>query len=91
MSREYPEHIQAQVLKAYLLDMHSHRRIQEDILQIPAPNHGGGFKTMEILHSYGIGGEKKGALCRSSVDEELATASDGYKAALLLVKKYYAL
>jgi hypothetical protein len=42
----------AAVLRAYLCDGWSHRRIQEEILGIEAPLRGGGYETMKILHDY---------------------------------------
>ncbi len=53
---------EAQVIKAYLCDGWSHRRIQEQILGIDAPVRGGGYEAMKILHGYGITGEYKSAL-----------------------------
>ena len=58
------------VLKAYLVDKESHRYIQENILHIDAPKRGGGFKTMEIRHSYGVKKEHKGILEKYNVTEE---------------------
>jgi putative restriction endonuclease len=89
MSKPINEYLEAQVIKAYLIDGHSHRRIQEEILDIPAPARGGGFEAMKILHSYGIQGDKKAILCSNSFEEERETASASYKHALLLIKKYF--
>ena len=44
----------AKVIKAYLVHGISHRNIQKEILNLPAPKRGGGFKTMVILHSYNL-------------------------------------
>lgn len=52
----YSKAIDVQVIKAYLMDSKSHRRIQEEILQMDAPARRGGFEAMKILHSYGIKG-----------------------------------
>lgn len=91
MSKPITEFLEAQVIKAFLIHGHSHRRIQEEILDIPSPERGGGFETMKILHSYGIKGDKKAILQSISIEDETATASGPYKSALLLVKKYYSL
>lgn len=56
----YDEYLLAEVIKAYLIDGKSHRVIQREILDIPAPSRGGGFKAMEILHEFNIKGNKKG-------------------------------
>ena len=45
------------VLEAYLCQGWSHRQIQQDILGIEAPERGGGFETMKVLHGYGVTGE----------------------------------
>ena len=42
------------VLKAYLVDGWSHRKIQREILKLDAPARGGGFVAMDILHKYNI-------------------------------------
>ena len=90
MSKSFSEHIKAKVIKAYLVDAHSHRRIQEEILNIPAPSRGGGFVAMTILHDFGIFGKKKGALIPpNTIEEELFSATPAYKSALLLLQKYY--
>lgn len=58
----YSEDVHLTVVKAYLIDSKSHRQIQREILNLPAPSHGGGFVAMNILHYYGISGEDKGLL-----------------------------
>lgn len=67
----FNEIVRFQVIEAYLYDAKSHRRIQEDILKMPAPARGGGFITMQVLHEYGIGGDKKGYLIGKVLREEL--------------------
>ena len=89
MGKIITEELKAKVVKAFLVDGYSHRRIQEEILRIPAPVRGGGFEAMKILHSYEIRDSKKTILRFNSIDEEIATASSAYKEALLLVKKYF--
>lgn len=76
-----------QVIKAYLVEVKSHRYIQENILDIEAPIRGGGFVAMQILHHYGIHGNKKGILMRNSLKEEYSGAENQYKLALEIMKK----
>jgi hypothetical protein len=84
----FNEIFHAKVIRAYLFDAKSHRAIQEEILNIPAPTRGGGFVVMEILHYYGIDGNKKGILKEKSLSEELKNATGMYKRALEIVKLY---
>lgn len=84
----YSEAIDVQVIKAYLMDSKSHRRIQEEILQMDAPARGGGFEAMKILHAYGIKGDKKGILAKSSIDDEYSKAIGSYRTALMLMKRF---
>ena len=53
---------EVEVLRAYLCDGWSHRRIQEVILGIAAPERGGGYEAMRLLHEYGVTGEYKSCL-----------------------------
>jgi uncharacterized protein (DUF488 family) len=78
--------VHVEVIKAYLTESKSHRKIQEDILKIEAPKRGGGFVAMEILHYYGITGKKKGVLITSKFEDEYAGATGSYKQALELIK-----
>lgn len=59
-----------QILKAYLCESKSHRWIQENIMKLPTPLNGGGYKAMEVLHSYSIKGDKKGLLSEFNVTSE---------------------
>lgn len=52
ISEKFDEVIHYKVIKAYLKEGKSHRGIQQDILDIPAPTRGGGFIAMQILHYY---------------------------------------
>ena len=52
----------AKVLIAYLVEAKSHRQIQREILELPAPANGGGFETMKILHYYNLKEKSKGIL-----------------------------
>ena len=76
-----------QVIKSYLVEAESHRFIQEKILGIDAPARGGGFVAMQILHHYGIRGDKKGILMRSSLEDEYSEAEGSYKLALKILKE----
>ena len=58
------------VLKAYLVDGWSHRKIQREILKLDAPARGGGFVAMDILHKYNITGEYKAILKNRHLSKE---------------------
>jgi putative restriction endonuclease len=60
----------AEVIKAYLYDGWSHRKIQVRILGIDAPERCGGYEAMKILHVYGITGEYKYALKGRTFDAD---------------------
>jgi hypothetical protein len=72
---KFEKHVIAKVIEAYLKDGISHRQIQREILHLPAPARGGGFRAMEILHYYNIKGDRKGSLKHSSV-EDLSNSKD---------------
>jgi len=57
---KYDDFTRYKVLDAYLNHNLSHRQIQREILNLPAPPRGGGFKVMVILHHYGLKGNFKG-------------------------------
>ncbi len=63
--------IEIAVIEAYLCQGWSHRKIQEEILGIEAPVRGGGFKTLEILHAYGVTKEYKSIFKNKYFDSEL--------------------
>jgi len=63
--------IEFRVVEAYLINGWSHRRIQSDILEIEAPERGGGFEAMQILHRFGITGEFKNVLAAQELNREL--------------------
>lgn len=85
---KYNEVTHYKVITAYLHDGLSHRRIQEEILNLPAPVRGGGFVAMSILHNYNIDGSKKGILQHNSLSQESLSAKGMYKVALELIQKY---
>lgn len=47
------------IVEAFLCNGWSHRRIQAEIMGIPAPERGGGYEAMRVLHDYGILGKHK--------------------------------
>ncbi|MBW8035832.1 MAG: hypothetical protein FVQ79_09430 [Planctomycetes bacterium] len=79
--------IQVEVLRAYLERSESHRDIQRKILGLPAPNHGGGFVTMSILHNYDIHENRKGILAKKTINEELSHAKGRYYTGLKLLQE----
>lgn len=87
--KKYNEVIHARIINAFLREAKSHRAIQEEVLNIPAPPRGGGFITMEILHHYNIRGDKKGILIERPLLEEKNCATGMYKYALELLERYH--
>lgn len=77
----------AEVIKAYLIDGQSHRNIQKEILNIPAPARGGGFVVMELLHHYNIRGNKKGLLNKKSISQLKNTSDLKFKKALQIIEE----
>jgi putative restriction endonuclease len=67
--------LEASVIKAYLCEGWSHRKIQETILGIEAPVRGGGYEAMRILHKYGITGEYKACLKGKPFDPKVFDAA----------------
>lgn len=65
MSKKYPENIKLEVVSEYVLKNKSHRDIQEEILNIPAPLHGGGYEVMNILHEFSLKKEHKNLMSRN--------------------------
>ncbi|MBV4414663.1 HNH endonuclease [Clostridium tyrobutyricum] len=76
------------VIKAYLLDGLSHRKIQSKILGLPAPDNGGGFIAMEILHYYNITGDKKGILETEDINYLIKNSTGIYVNILKKLKAY---
>ncbi|MCD1117812.1 HNH endonuclease [Chryseobacterium turcicum] len=56
------DYVISKVIYAYLIESKSHRQIQKEILGLPAPQKGGGFVTMEVLHHFNLKKEAKGIL-----------------------------
>lgn len=57
-AERYPLELRYEVLERFLFDGWTHRELQSKVLRIPAPQHGGGFEAMYILHCFGFGGEE---------------------------------
>ena len=60
---DFDEEVILKVIMSYLYEGKSHRQIQREILGLPAPERGGGFIAMDILHHYEIYGDKKEVVC----------------------------
>jgi len=82
------EDVILEVIIAYLYEGKSHRQIQKEILSLPAPDRGGGFIAMDILHYFNIHGNKKGILQTADIVKELNNASGSYFEALKKVSEY---
>lgn len=76
------------VVRAYLVDGLSHRKIQSQILGLPAPVNGGGYIAMDILHYFEINGDKKGILSRENIDSLIENSSENYHNILIKIKAY---
>lgn len=84
----FTEEEQLRVVKAYLVDGLSHRRIQSEILGLPAPNNGGGYVAMDILHYFNIDGDKKGVLANEDINRLIKNSVGNYREALIKIKSY---
>lgn len=69
ITEKFDNYVIAKVIKAYLIDGKSHRNIQREILDMPAPARGGGFVVMDLLHHFNIRGDRKGILKKYSISE----------------------
>ncbi len=74
-----------EIIYSYLVLGWSHRKIEINILNIESPERGGGFKVMEILHSYNIKGDKKGILKDNDYENALVNATGDYREAIELL------
>lgn len=91
MSRHIDEFTEEEVLKvvkAYLVDGFSHRDIQREILGLPAPDRGGGFIAMDILHYFDIYGENKGILKNKDIVELIQSSTGKFQKGLIKLKAY---
>lgn len=82
ITEKFGKEIIAKVIEAYLVEGLSHRQIQKNILNLPAPARGGGFVAMEILHHFSIGGDKKGLINKVSISEGTVFEDTSYQKAL---------
>lgn len=85
---DFTEEEVLKVIKAYLIEGLSHRKIQWEILGIPAPDKGGGYVAMDILHYFDIKGDKKGILQNADIDEFIYNATDKFLEILIKLKAY---
>jgi putative restriction endonuclease len=85
---DYDEDIILKVMMAYLYDGKSHRQIQREILGLPAPARGGGFIAMDILHNFGIDGNKKAILQNKNLSEVIDDTSSNLKIVLRKILEY---
>lgn len=76
------------VVKSYLVDGLSHRKIQSQILGLPAPNNGGGYIAMDILHYFNIHGDDKGILLKEDINNLIENANGNYNEILRKIKAY---
>ena len=79
------KNIHKEIIYSYLVLGWSHRKIEINILKIESPVKGGGFKAMEILHSYNIKRDKKGILKDNDYEDALRNATGVYKKAIELL------
>ncbi len=87
--KKFDNEIVAKVIKAYLEHSLPHRKIQSEILNLPAPQRGGGFVAMEILHEYNIRKDKKGFLENKTLKEAKKEVKDSeFRKAISLLEKY---
>ncbi|WP_123054482.1 HNH endonuclease signature motif containing protein [Clostridium sp. JN-1] len=86
---KFTEEEKLRVMKAYLVDGLSHRKIQSQILGLPAPDNGGGYVAMDILHYFNIKGDKKGILATKDIDSLIKNATGDYCMTLKKMKAYF--
>ena len=76
-AKRHPLDLRYKVLEYFLFHGLTHRELQKEVLQMPAPKHGGGFEAMYILHYYGLGGnDTRGILANVKTYEELKELFD---------------
>jgi putative restriction endonuclease len=85
---DFDEDVILKVIMSYLYEGKSHRQIQREILGLPAPERGGGFIAMDILHYFGIHGDKKGLLQKRDIFEVLNNSSGTLHEALRKIIEY---
>jgi len=82
ITEKFGEEKIARVIEAYLVDGLSHRQIQRNILNLPAPARGGGFVAMEILHHFDIREDKKGIIKERKIREKTEFENKRYQEAI---------
>lgn len=85
---DFDEDVILKVIMSYLYEGKSHRQIQKEILGLPAPDRGGGFIAMDILHYYEIHGDKKGLLQNMDISDVIKNSSGKFYEALKKVIEY---
>jgi len=85
---DFDEEVILKVIMSYLYEGKSHRQIQREILGLPAPERGGGFIAMDILHHYEIYGDKKGLLQDKDIFDVLNDSSGTFYEALRKIIEY---
>ncbi len=85
---DFDEDVILKVIMSYLYEGKSHRQIQREILGLPAPDHGGGFIAMDILHYFDIRGDKKGLLQNADISDVLKKSSGNFYEALEKIREY---
>lgn len=85
---DFDEEVILKVIMSYLYEGKSHRQIQREILGLPAPERGGGFIAMDILHHYEIHGDKKGLLQDKDIFDVLNDSSGTFYEALRKIIEY---
>lgn len=86
--QNFTEYEVLEVVKAYLIDGKSHRQIQREILNLPAPQNGGGFIAMNILHEFEIYKEHKSILSSLNFENEFKTQNLKYRQILNKLKLF---
>ncbi|WP_148257273.1 hypothetical protein [Treponema primitia] len=74
------------IIRAYLKDGLSFRKIESIIMCINSKNRGGGWVTKTILNNLGIENKHKGILKNKTVSAEILTATGKYKQTLVKYK-----
>lgn len=87
-TNDFDEDVILRVVIAYLYEGKSHRKIQREILGLPAPARGGGFVAMDILHGYEIDGSKKGILKNQNLSEFMDKTTGKLNSILKKVAEY---
>lgn len=74
------------IIKAYLLDGLSYRKIEMELMNIDSQDRGGGFIAKSILNFYGITGEHKRTINDLNIDQKIETSTGALKETLTALK-----